>query len=117
LAGGNRRREATQGEQAAARGEAVAAAPVFAGVALLDKIGSVPWDGSASKSAHQRAASGFDELHRAVSFVISFISFPSSAWERRSTKLCFACWTNEVHAKRSFEEMRSQAELGNEGYE
>src|ERR1700722_12219244 len=43
-------------------------------------------------------------------------SFPSSAWERTSAKLCFASGRGS-DAKRSFADRRSQAELGNEGTE
>jgi hypothetical protein len=47
-------------------------------------------------------------------------SFPSSAWERTSAKLCFASprddsfCTRHFHGKQSFPDLRSQAELGNE---
>src|SRR5262249_5916146 len=50
-------------------------------------------------------------------------SFPSSAWERKATKLCFVATTRDrtrrflsgPDSKQSFEAVRSQAELGNEG--
>ncbi len=45
--------------------------------------------------------------------ISSLSSFPSSAWERRSAKLCFASRAGP-DAKQSFAPVRSQAELGNE---
>src|SRR5204862_2661021 len=47
-------------------------------------------------------------------------SFPSSAWERTSAKLRFASprddavFIRSLHGKQSFQDVRSQAELGNE---
>src|SRR5205823_779664 len=40
-------------------------------------------------------------------------SFPNSVWERLFSKLCFASGTGTRN--RSFQEMRSQTEFGNEG--
>src|SRR5207237_7401143 len=47
-------------------------------------------------------------------FLVS--SFPNSVWERQSAKLCFAhrAGVSETPRNRSFAEVRSQTEFGNE---